>query len=129
MSESQGKPADEGSLWVELVGDIIVVRVRGRPTEDIIRRCQDAVVVLLRDTLGGKILYDTLEMSDPTTQLALTQQTLDAQIASLRVRRAIVVPNARLAYLARLAFGDGEHRVFYNDLSSAFAWLAAPAAS
>ena len=29
-----------------------------------------------------------------------------------RRRRAILVPNSRLAYLARLAFGEGEYRVF-----------------
>ncbi|WP_437595936.1 STAS/SEC14 domain-containing protein [Sorangium sp. So ce590] len=113
----------DGSFWVELVGEIIVVRVRGRPTEDSIRGCQDAVLMLLRDTARSKILYDTLEMVDPTADLAIAQQALDVQIADRHIRRAIVVPNARLAYLSRIAFGDGEHRVFYNDLSSAFVWL------
>jgi len=30
----------------------------------------------------------------------------------------------RLAYLARLAFGEGEYRVFYNDIVAAVKWLA-----
>jgi hypothetical protein len=45
-------------------------------------------------------------------------------------RRAIVVPNTKLAYLARLAFADefGDNRVFYNDMAEAFEWLKAPPA-
>lgn len=37
----------------------------------------------------------------------------------LRLRRAIVVPTAKLTYLARLAFAEGDYRVFYNDLAAA----------
>ena len=36
----------------------------------------------------------------------------------------IVVPNSKLAYLARLAFGEGDYRVFYNDMVTAIQWLA-----
>ena len=28
-----------------------------------------------------------------------------------------------LAYLARLAFGEGDYRVFYNDIVGAVLWL------
>jgi hypothetical protein len=34
-----------------------------------------------------------------------------------------VVPNTRLAYLARLAFGEGDYRVFYSDMTAAILWL------
>jgi len=54
----------------------------------------------------------------------LAQQELDQALGSIRLRRAIVVPNSRLAYLARLAFGEGEYRVFYNDIVAAVKWLA-----
>jgi len=37
--------------------------------------------------------------------------------------RAIVVPNTRVAYLARIAFGEGDYRVFYNDFLAAIRWL------
>lgn len=114
----------DGSYWVELVGDVIVARVRGQPTPEIIRSCQDAVLTLLRDTTRSRILYDTLEMLDPTADLALMQRSLDAsKLGDRTLRRAIVVPNSRLAYLSRLAFADGEHRVFYNDLTGALGWL------
>jgi hypothetical protein len=49
----------------------------------------------------------------------LAQRQLDAQLGPITLRRAVVVPNSKLAYLARLAFGEGDYRVFYNDLSSA----------
>lgn len=58
----------QGQAWVELVGDLLIARVRGEPTE-------------LDQTLG------------PT-----------------RLRSAIVVPNSRLAYLARLAGEPAEPR-------------------
>lgn len=34
------------------------------------------------------------------------------------------MPNSRLAYLARLAFGEGDYRVFYNDIVAAAKWLS-----
>jgi hypothetical protein len=29
-----------GQLWVEVVGDLIIARVRGEPTEELLRECQ-----------------------------------------------------------------------------------------
>jgi hypothetical protein len=114
----------EGSYWVELVGDVIVARVRGQPTPEIIKSCQDAVLMLLNDTDRSKILYDALEMLDPSVDIALMQRSLDASSLGDRpLRRALVVPNSRIAFLSRLAFGDGAHRVFYNDLAGAVGWL------
>lgn len=40
----------------------------------------------------------------------------------------IVVPNSKLAYMARLAFGHGTYRVFYNDMMAAIHWLGQPSA-
>jgi hypothetical protein len=34
------------------------------------------------------------------------------------------VPNSRLAYLARLAFGEGDCRIFYNDFVAAVKCLS-----
>jgi len=57
----------------------------------------------------------------------LEQRRLDESLPGLRLRRAIVVPNTRLAYLARLAFGEGDYRVFYNDITAAITLLSQPA--
>ena len=59
----------------------------------------------------------------PSVDVPWFQRSLDAELGAVQLRRACVVPNSKLAYLARLAFGDGDYRVFYNDLAGAIAWL------
>ena len=116
-----------GSLWVEPVGGLIIARVRGEPTEALLRECQDRVIQIGRDAPGAalhKVLYDALEMESPPVDVPLAQRQLDEVLGPLRLRRAIVVPNTRLAYLARLAFGEGDYRVFYNDIAAAVSWLS-----
>lgn len=113
----------EGQLWIEPVGNIVIARVRGVPTEALLTEAQDRILSLVRETERGKILYDALEMEVPPVDVPLAQQRLDKGIDRVRLRRAIVVPNTKLAYLARLAFGDGDYRVFYNDLTAALNWL------
>jgi hypothetical protein len=110
-------------LWVEPVGSTIIARLRGVMTEAALRECQERVLMLVRDTGHNKVLYDALEMDSPTVDQVIMQQKMDAQLGDLKLRRAIVVPNTRIAYLARLAFGEGEHRVFYNDIGAALNWL------
>jgi hypothetical protein len=113
---------DQQQLWVEPVGVIIVARMRGVANETLLRECQARVLGLVRDTGQNKVLYDALEM-DATVDQAIIQQKMDEELGDVKLRRAIVVPNTRIAFLARLAFGDGEHRVFYNDLGAALDWL------
>jgi hypothetical protein len=114
----------KGQAWVELVGELIVARVRGEPTEDLLRETQDQVLFLVRDAGRGRVLYDTLEMEAPHVDVPWSQRALDEKLGAIKLRRAIVVPNSRLAYLARLAFGEGEYRVFYNDFIAATRWLS-----
>lgn len=116
----------DDQLWVEPVGEIIIARIRGVPSEALLRECDDRVAVLLKDlkeTGRQLVLYDALEMSAPPVQVALYQQKLDEREHARRLRRAIVVPNTKLAYLARLAFGEGNYRVFYSDMAAALKWL------
>ena len=42
----------KGQAWVELVGDLIVARVRGEPTEELLRETQDQVLFLIQDADG-----------------------------------------------------------------------------
>jgi hypothetical protein len=113
-----------GEAWVELVGDLVVARVRGEPTEALLRSTQEKVLFLVRDAGRGRVLYDTLEMTPPPVDVPWSQRELDQQLGPVRLKRAIVVPNSRLAYLARLAFGEGDYRVFYNDMVAAIRWLS-----
>ena len=110
-------------LWIEPVGNIIIARIRGVPTEALIRECQERIVGLVKDVGHGRVLHDVLEMEAPPVEVPLLQWQLDEQIGKIQLRRAVVVPNTRLAYLARRAFGEGEYRVFYNDMKQALDWL------
>lgn len=110
-------------LWVEPVGDLIIARLRGVPNEEMLRECQEQVLLLVQDTGRGRVLYDALEMIPPPVDVPLMQRKLDEELGPVELRRAIVVPNSRLAYLARLAFGEGNYRVFYSDMTAAIKWL------
>jgi len=113
------------NLWVELKGNIIIARLRGVPTRDILKKCQETIFQIAKDTGSRLILYDALEMAAPDIDLVISHwKTADVDAANeLKLKRAILVPDTKLAYLARLAFGDGIYRVFYNDLSAAVSWL------
>jgi hypothetical protein len=110
-------------LWIEPVGDIIIARIRGVPTEALLKECQERILLLIKDTGQGRVLHDVLEMEAPSIEVPLVQWKLDSEVGSVQIRRAIVVPNTKLAYLARVAFGEGDYRVFYNDMTAAIRWL------
>jgi hypothetical protein len=112
-----------GRLWVELVGGIIIARIRGMVTPELIRDCQRRVVALQSDTGCHHILYDALELERPPLDIVLAQQAFTDELKHAWAKIAIVVPNTAIAYLSRLAFGDANHRVFYNDIAAAILWL------
>lgn len=121
---------DREQLWLEPVGKFIIVRLRGQISEALLRDMQLRLLELIADTDQRHILYDALEMDDPTEELALLQERLEREskdiVGGAALRKAILVRNTRSAYLARIAFGqfgEGEYRVFYNDLAQAVRWL------
>jgi hypothetical protein len=113
-------------LWIEHIGDIIIARIRGVPTQEILEECQDRILALVKDTSKGLVLHDCLEMETPQVEVPLSQWKLDERLKGIRLRRAVVVPNTKLAYLARLAFGEADVKVFYNDMAAALAFLTNP---
>lgn len=119
----------DGHLWVEPSGDLIVARVRGTPTEALLLECHERVLQIVADSGRTKVLYDTLDMEPPPVDVPWSQRALDERMGAVRLRRAVVVPTSRLAYLARLAFGEGDYRVFYNEIGAAIQWLQEPDAS
>ncbi|MCE3271394.1 MAG: hypothetical protein K0S57_1791 [Ramlibacter sp.] len=117
-------------IWVEPVGTVIVARIRGKPTAEMLRECERRVLELARDTQQIRVLYDALELEAPEMELVLLQRQLDSEkkdnLGSASLRTAILVPNTRIAYLARIAFGhagETNYRVFYNDFAAALGWL------
>ncbi len=116
----------EQRTWVGLSGDLVVARVRGSLTEEEVTSAQEQVLLLLDQTKRSRVLYDVLEMEPPSINLTLAQREHSDQLYRKGVRIAILVPDTRTAYLARLAFGQGDYRVIYDDLTEALAWLAHP---
>lgn len=119
-------------IWVEPVGSVILARLRGKPTAELLRECEARVLELTRDTEQVRVLYDALELEAPEMDLVLLQKQLDSDrkvsLGATPLRTAILVPNTRIAYLSRIAFGhagEANYRVFYNDLSAALKWLEA----
>jgi len=98
-------------------------RVKGLATEETITHIQNGILERVRNLEQGLVLYDCLEMHAPPVSVPLLQQQLDKKLGKIKLRRAIVVPDTKLAYLARLAFGDADYRVFYNDMEAAINWL------
>jgi hypothetical protein len=110
-------------LSVEAAGELIHVRISGVPCEALLRDCQQRVLELVGITGRRNVLYDTREMAPPEVKVTQAQRRMD-ELQSPGLRRAIVVPDTKLAYLARLAFGEGDYRVFYDDVEAARAWLS-----
>lgn len=115
---------NKNQLWVEQIGSLIIARLRGEPTAELLKECQEQVLALVKKTGKHDVLYDALEMVTPPVDVPLAQWELDKDLQGIRLRRAIVVPDTKLAYLARLAFAEGEHQVFYSDMVAAINWLS-----
>lgn len=58
------------------------------------------------------------ERSRAKAQAALEKLQLDLKT------RATSEELVQIAYLGRIAFHEGDHRVFYNDIAGAFEWLS-----
>ncbi|MFC5478886.1 hypothetical protein [Massilia suwonensis] len=113
----------EQMLDVRVSGDLLLVETQGEMNETMLRDCQLRVLELAHETGLRRVLYDARGMIPPAAEMALMQQALDDELGGLMLRRAIVVPDTRIAYLARIAFFEGEDRVFYDDVEAASAWL------
>ena len=113
----------QDQVWVELVGEMIVARIRGELNEELLNERHERILQLAQDTKCRKLLVDDLELTPPDYAAVEAQQVLNQELNQLNFKIAILVPNSRLAYLARLQFGDENHRVFYNDMAAAALWL------
>ena len=80
-----------GEAWVERVGELVIARMRGEPTEELLRTTQEKVLALVRDTGGGRVLYDTLEMTPPPVGVTWAQRQLDEQLGAIRLKDLVRV--------------------------------------
>ena len=123
-------------LWVEPVGSLILARLRGVLSPEMLQECQQRVLALARESNQLRVLYDCLELTAPEMDLVLLQQRLETEkravLGAVPLRTAILVPNTRIAFLARISFGqfgEAHYRVFYNDMTRAVKWLEEPDAA
>ena len=107
----------------EAMGTFVRVRLLRSPTERVLEECQICMLEAMRDTGSKAVLYDLTEMEPAPMNVLLYQRVLNEHLEALDLKRAIVVPNAQIAHLARLAFGGSEYRVFYDDLQAAKDYL------
>ena len=107
----------------EALGSFVLVRILSAPTEQALEECQVCMLECLRDSGLKAVLYDLTEMQPAPVSVLLYQRVLNEHLASLAIKRAIVVPNAQIAHLARLAFGGSEFRLFYDDFTAAKDYL------
>jgi hypothetical protein len=107
----------------EAVGSLVVVRLTEAVTERVLEECQLAVLETMQETGSKAVLYDLSEMQPTAVNVLLYQRLLNEHVRHLNLRRAIVVPNTQIAHLARLAFGVGDYKLFYDDLDGAKRFL------
>ena len=111
-------------VWVEAVGKIIVARIKGEPTTDLLDIRHERVIQTAKESASTKLLLDDLQMAPPTYAQIEHQRTLNADFARLGLKIAVLVPNSQMAYLARLKFDQENHKVFYNEMVDAVNWLS-----
>jgi len=107
----------------EASGSLVLVRLLRSPTERVLEECQISMLEAMRDSGSKAVLYDLTEMEPAPINVLLYQRVLNEHLESLHIKRAIVVPNAEIAHLARIAFGGSEYRVFYDDMQAAKDYL------
>jgi hypothetical protein len=105
-------------LTVCAVHNVIVAHVIGAPTIDTVKERHARILHLASDNKCNSVLFNALEMEAPSNEVMELQRQLNLDLRIRMIRLAIIVPNYRLAYLARLVFGDEDHHVIYNDLKA-----------
>jgi hypothetical protein len=103
----------------EAMGSFVLVRLRYALSTRVLEECQVCVLEAMQKVSAKAVLYDLTEMQPATANVLLYQRVLNEHVAALGIKRAIVVPNASIAHLARLAFGGSEFRLFYDDMEGA----------
>ena len=113
---------DEGFLC-EAAGSLVVVRLMRPMSDRVLEECQLCMLETMQETGSKAVLYDLTEMQPTSLNVLLYQRILNDHVRHLDLRRAIVVPNTQIAHLARLAFGVGDYKLFYDDLEAAKRFL------
>ena len=104
-------------------GSLVVVRLFEAAAERVLEECQLSMLETMQRTGAKAVLYDLTRMQPAPASVLLYQRILNEHVPHLDLRRAIVVPNAQIAHLARFAFGIGDYKLFYDDFDAARRFL------
>ncbi len=110
-------------IWVELVDGIVMARMRGIPGEAINREYHKQILQLIGSGENGRVLYDIREVENPTIEAPMAQWKIENEFGPVFWKRAVVVPNERVAYLTGIGLEGQKYRIFYNDFDAAIRWL------
>lgn len=110
-------------LHIEVMDGLIIVRIAGEPTFDFFGDCIARLKQVVKDTGIRKVVYDLRAMDAPYLDVILHGARTAIETRGRPLQRAVVVPNSKLAYMARIIFGEGNCRVFYQDIDAAIEWL------
>src|SRR6185503_13187863 len=64
-------------VTIESVGEVVVARMRGEPTIELLEECQERVLTAAREAGKARVLYDALAMTAPPVDVPWSQRTLD----------------------------------------------------
>lgn len=110
-------------LELAIIGDVIRARMRGDVTEEMLQQRHQQFLHISEETGSKKLLLNDMEMGAFSYPLLKAQRVLTTELDDLHFRIAVVVPDSRLAYLARIQFGGKSHKALYTDMAAAFQWL------
>lgn len=110
-------------LHIEVMDGFILARIVGEPTRDFFADCIARLKQVVKDTGIRKILYDMLATDAPYMDVILHGTRTAIETPGKPLKRAIVVPNSRLAYMARIMFDEKTCRIFHQDMDAAIEWL------
>lgn len=122
---AQQREVSVASVSVRREGNIVHAIYAGAMTLDLVREGERRIEDAVSDLEDPLLLYDTLEMDPPPMKLAMEMKTFDQRLRSRVRRSATVVQDSTTAFMAKVAFlFSHNHKVFYDDLQAAYAWLA-----
>ena len=114
----------DGRIVWEVVDQLVVARVHGGETGRELAEGHAEMLTSVRSSGRTSILYDLRELDVQLAKALLQQEESGCEAGGLRLRRAIVVSDMTVGYLARLAFSADDSRVFFGDYEAAVRYLS-----
>ena len=112
-------------LHIDVTDGLIVARIVGEPTADFFGDCISRLKQVIEETGINKVLYDVMAADAPYLDVALHGTKTVIKSLGKPLKRAVVVPNSKLSYMAWLILGGENCCIFYHDMNAAIAWLKA----